>query len=373
MKPQKNLKKAVSLLAGLTFESGATLFDAPVDTYQALVSHTARDLAPEQARNNIENIMANLLKVCMQYEDVYRRIRGDDAFWLLILSAWNANHLMQPVHIQQVISLFVGARRRFNADAQPSQNVSTLLTTILDRYIAMVDDVPSNANITQRLSGITLGALIWPEAFYSPIDVAVLGEGTIRTKLFGISPGRSAREDDLIYPHRPADADCSLYLAPVASIDHEARNHWHKPTGYKSRFYATVDEFLTYARDEFHKTGAAAKSHVVGLLNPWFFEKDALTAEAARRNDAIPNVWKKTAFRAGLMLGLSKPGKPTYPYAAEPSTRRNLQDAWIRQMVKLVEARFMIVESWTDGAVDRGQDGEKLKADSQVGADSVEA
>ncbi|KAI1078301.1 hypothetical protein F5B20DRAFT_235634 [Whalleya microplaca] len=433
MRTQKTLRKALKMQEGLTFQSEVQLFKDPDDVFKAIVS-LEFELTPEEARKNIANRVSNVFDVCVRNEDTYRRFRGSNAFFHLIAAEWNPVHPLTPGRIEELVSLFVGARRRYlsqlgesdesvekaNQDSVELDQSSAKLIGFLDRFIEIEDDVgstrptrrtlslaaPKDVNLSQQLANTSLGARVWPPAHFSNLDVAIIGETTVRKQLFGVDfKNRLDEDDEPRYPHDgdvPLDvrnflcwlsltekhptSKCSLFLAPVAFIDHKQRQDWHITTGHKSRFYATTDEFLNYAHDEFDKTGPAAKTHVLALLTPWFFEIDAVRKDAEAKDQPIPIVWQKTCFRAGMMillmkvkknaqrrtyrLILFKPGLPVYPGAAEPKERREKQDAWIKKLREQVDARFDVVEGWIGGAA---VNHEKPPASRGVSADSVES
>ncbi|KAI0008875.1 hypothetical protein F4779DRAFT_412379 [Xylariaceae sp. FL0662B] len=418
MRTQKTLRKGLKLLDGLTFESGVQLFKEPDDVFQAIVS-SEFDITPAEVSNNIVNRVSLLFDVCVRNEDAYRRFRGGSAFFYLILAQWNAVYPLAPADIEELVSLFVGARRRYLGGSE-TDDVSTKLTGSVDRYIEIVDDVaavtrptrrtlslnaPQSTDLAEQLANTSIGTRVWPPAHFSDLDVAIIGETSVRKELFGVDHNNPlGDEEEPRYPHdgdlplwiriflcwlslteRKPESKCALFLAPVAFIDHKKRQGWHKATGHKSRYYATVDEFLSYAYDNFEKTGSAAKSHVLGLLTPWFFEIDAVRKDAETKKQAIPHVWEKTCFRAGMMMALMKvkrvdqywtyrlilfkPGLPVYPGAAEPRERREKQDAWVEKLLDQVAVYFNVVEGWIGGSA---LNHEKAPASRGVSADSVE-
>ncbi|KAI1640368.1 hypothetical protein F4809DRAFT_664867 [Biscogniauxia mediterranea] len=417
------LEKAVQRLKGLKFELGVPPFDESDDIYATLVGSTEDDIPVIEARDLIEANATKLIRVCMQYEDVYRRLRGHEAFC-----------------IGNVVSRFVGARRRYlahyDSDCESSYDDSdydddddyyeeeentkaTYFTKVLDQYISVADSVstarptrgvrtliaPKDIDLAQRLAGTRLGAVVWPPGHYVDVDIAIMGEETIRREVFGITTRNRGLQDAIRFPHdqdsplvvrkylswlslteKESDSHCALFLAPVAFIDHEERQEWYEHTGRQARFYATIHEFLDYAHDEFEKTSMDYKSHAICLLTPWFFDVDTFARTAPEKCEAVPTTWEKTCFRAGMMLALSKveledqrwryrlvlfkPGPPTYPTAAQLSERRERENDWIVEMLDCVDARFQVVQGWTDGAAECH---ETPPPGRRVGADSVEA
>ncbi|KAI1660156.1 hypothetical protein F4813DRAFT_351138 [Daldinia decipiens] len=352
-----------------------------------------------------------LFLVCIKNKDVYIRVRGDESFYYLILSEWNPATLatpFAPALLGKLVSLFVGARRRYLSDEHSTEE-TTNLTTAIDGFITIVDQVDSTIE-TRRVPSLKAPKAFkvtrpWPPDYFSKLDVAILGETTTRKALFGIDhENRGDEEDAPLYPHDQSlplyvrkylcwlsltetmpESKGALFLAPIAFISDKQRQEWYRPTGHKSRFYATVNEFLGYAKVEFEKTGKGAKHHVIGLLTPWFFDVEEVASAAAKRDEAIPIVWEKTCFRAGMVLCLSKferdgylwriqlamfkPGLPYYQSAAEPQSRQKKQDVWITELLKKVNEYFCVSRAWTGG---KSQNHVSPPSSRKVSADSVE-
>ncbi|KAI1504309.1 hypothetical protein F5X99DRAFT_423807 [Biscogniauxia marginata] len=370
MRTQKALKKAAWSLNGLKFESRVPLFEEPNDAYTALVGPTEPELPLREVISLMKTKFTKLLEVCIQYDDVYRRLRGNHAFWYLIFSAWDADYLFQPTGIDHLVSLFVGARRRFLAQLDENLDDSndgkendddddddeeddededdndydesltdTDLIKVLDQYISIVDEVstarttrgirslsaPRDLDIAQRLAGTNLGSIVWPPGHFVPLDIAIMSEKVIRKEVFGITPRNRGLEDELCFPHdqdqptearkylswlslteKESNSNCALFLAPIAFLDHKKRQEWYEPTGHQSRRYATIHEFLDYAHAEFEKTGTDYKKQAICLLTPWFFDVEYPARRALQINETAPVAWQKSCYRAGMMLSLNK-------------------------------------------------------------------
>ncbi|KAI0594345.1 hypothetical protein F4775DRAFT_606313 [Biscogniauxia sp. FL1348] len=410
------LEKAVQRLKGLKFEKGVPPFDEPDRIYATLVGSKEEDLPVAEARDLIATNTTKLMR--------------------------DADYLLQPSSIGNLVSRFVGARRRYlvhhdcdferiyggsddddddddHYDEEESTKF-TYLTKVLDQYISVVDQVsiarptrgvrsliaPNDIVLAQRLAGKSLGAIVWPPGHFVDVDIAIIGEETIRRELFGITTrNRGGLQDTICFPHdqdlplmvrkylswlslteKDSDSHCALFLAPVAFINHEERQKWYEPTGHQARFYATIHEFLDYAHAEFEKITLNYKSNAICLLTPWFFDVDTFAETAAEKGEAVATTWEKTCFRAGMMLALTKveledqlwryrlvlfkPGPPTYPLAAQTSERRDLENAWVVKMLDCVDGRFHVLQGWTDGAAEYH---EKPPPGRGVGVDSVEA
>ncbi|KAI6093291.1 hypothetical protein F4821DRAFT_276836 [Hypoxylon rubiginosum] len=453
------LRRALLLLDGLTFESTLTVSKDYGDVLLPLVITKQvvtkfDDIILEQVASSILEPVRQVFLYCVKYEDVYRRLRGDMAFYYLILADWNSAHEASPLpaaSLEKLISLFVGARRRFEAgsvaaedegsgeeeeedeedeekeadDAGPPgvaarpSGPNVRLTMFIDRWIAIIDDV--NASRASRRppslkapAGVdaasTLGARTWPPAHFNAVDVAIMAQTAVREKVYGIDHMHKVEEDQMpTYPHdqtTPLDvrkflawmsleetaprSPTSLFLAPVAFMGDEDRQKWYLPTGHKSRLYATVDEFISYAKVAFKSTAADAigsKKHVIGLLTPWFFETEWLTAKAQEQDQAIPTVWQGQCFRAGTVVCLTRlmrvgdrhtcrlllftPDKPHYFRPSQPSDRINQQEAWLKTLAGKLKDNFQIEEGWFGGRA-QNHYGPSL-AERPVTADSVES
>ncbi|KAI0117301.1 hypothetical protein F4814DRAFT_459431 [Daldinia grandis] len=391
------LQQCLALMDGLTFDSGSQLSMDLDNVLSPLVTAGLSNSTPAEAFEAIIHPITMLFLVCIRNQDVYIRVRGDESFYHLLLSEWNSATLASPFApalLEKLVSLFVSARRRYLADEHATEE-TTDVTTAIDQFIETIDHV--NTTIETRRPR-TLKApkgfkcfkgfkvtRTWPPDYFSKLDIAILGETTTRKALFGIDYENKGEEEDApLYPHdqnlplyvrrylcwvsltrTEPHSNGALFLAPVAFISDQQRQEWYRPTGHKSRFYATVNEFLDYAKVEFEKTGKGAKHHVIGLLTPWFFGVEDVTSEAARRDKDIPAVWEKTCFRAGMVLCLSKferrgfqwryqlamfkPDLPYYQRAAEPPSRQEKQDVWIKALLEKVKEYFHVTRAWTGG------------------------
>ncbi|KAI1142842.1 hypothetical protein F5Y05DRAFT_420707 [Hypoxylon sp. FL0543] len=408
MKSAKIFRKALSLIDGFTFESD--LPDVPDNVLLPLAATQASDVTPEDVQSNIVNQVNVAFLFCVRGEDVYRRVRGDGAFYHLILADWNSEHSAAPFppdRIEQLITIFVIARRRYLVS--DSTEVKTKLTSSVDRFISIIDEVDASS-APRRPPGLKVPkgfkpSLVWPPAHFGPLDVAIMAESTIRKELFGFDHKNKGDEEDApLFPHDQdlplvvrkflchlsltetvPDSKAALFPAPVAFNTNEQRQEWYLPTGHKSRFYATVGEFITYAHAQFRNDEFGPKHHVIGLFTPWFFEVDAVEAKAAEKDEPIPVAWQKTCFRAGMMICLSefkrdgidwtyrlimfKPSRPHYIRAEEPSDRRPKQDAWIEELLKLLKSDFDIVQGWIGGKARAHRD---APSGRRVSPDSVE-
>ncbi|KAI1336854.1 hypothetical protein F5Y15DRAFT_426624 [Xylariaceae sp. FL0016] len=392
---QPKLEAGISLLEGFTFSDDKDVFDNYADhIYGALISlYDDPKTDVRTVHNNVVNRVSILMVVCMQCK-----------LFFMILSAL--------AHVTEI-----DTTRTFIDASEAMERSGSLLTDVVDRWIEVIDDVasarptrgvrtlvaPKNVDLTNRLRGLYVSTSLWPPSHFSTYDIAVLGEVTIRKQLFGVTNTVKAEEEiQQMYPHDQSDpvtvrkylswlaltekahgSNFSLFLAPVAFLNHTSRVEWHHPTGHKSRLYATVREFLEYACAEFRKDNSGIKSTVVGLLTPWFFDIDTLRLNANKKNQTTPIAWEKTCFRAGLALFLTKvekkgsqysyrltlfkPDRPAYPRAAEPPDRRDLQDQWIAKLLNVVDEHFDVVDGWIGGKAAQHEE-----PDRSVPADSVE-
>ncbi|KAI0852454.1 hypothetical protein F5Y00DRAFT_273080 [Daldinia vernicosa] len=407
----KVLRKGLGLIHGLTFDPISESSKDLDGILSPFITAGLSNATPDEVCEAIIHQIGMLFLVCVKNKDVYIRVRGDKSFCYLLLSEWNPATLatlFTPELLGKLLYLFVGARRRYLSD-QDSIEESTNLTTVIDAFITTIDHV---ASTVQKRHPPSLKppkdfkvTRPWPPDYFSKFDVAILGETTTRRALFGIDHKHKGDEEDApLYPHDQSpplyvrkylcwlsltetkpDSKGALFLAPIAFISDQQRQEWYNPTGHKSRFYATVTEFLDYARVEFEKTGTGARHHVIGLLTPWFFDVEEVMSEAARRDEAIPTVWEKTCFRAGMVLCLSKfvrsgftwvyqlamfrPGLPYYQNAAEPQSRRKKQDVWIRELRKEINEYFYVEKGWIGG---KFQSHDGPPSSRKVSADSVE-
>ncbi|KAI1390313.1 uncharacterized protein F4822DRAFT_401526 [Hypoxylon trugodes] len=426
----KFLKKALKHFDGFDFED-SVLDQLAKDENSILkpLLPTTTKANPEEAMSMIQGRVNLAFLICVRNEDFYRRVRGDGAFYYLILADWNSEHQaapFPPASIEKLINVFVVARRtHLVAESEVSRllqlkgNMTKFiwlqapaenkLTSVVDRFIKIIDDVDSSI-ATRSVSslkapqGFDMGST-WPPVHFSPVDVAIMGEPTVRKALYGINHvSNGGAEKALIYPndqHPPLDvrkylcwlslretkpdSDVALFLAPIAFAGDQQRREWYKPTGHKSRYYAIIEEFLVYARGEFKKTGKEEKQHVMGLLTPWFFDVNMVNAKALEKNEAIPLVWQKSCFRAGIMICLTKlkrdgpmwscrlvlfrPGLPNYEKAAEPSDRRPKQNVWVEHLLKELGKHFVIIKGWIGG---RAKHHVPAPPERKVSADSVE-
>ncbi|KAI1802213.1 hypothetical protein F4811DRAFT_573203 [Daldinia bambusicola] len=388
----KALRKALRLIKGLTFESVSQLSRDPDGILVPFVRAGLDKVTPEDIHNAITNPVKMLFLVCVRSEDDSATLTSP----------------LEPVLLGKLISLFVGARRRYLAGEHSTEESSTL-TKAIDHFTAAIDKVDSTVE-NRRIPSLKapkgfVGTRSWPPDFFSKFDIAIMAETTIREDLFGIDYQHKGKEQDApLYPHdqslpwevrrylcwlsltetRPS-SKTTLFLAPIAFTSHQKRQEWYAPTGHKSRFYATVDEFINYAEIEFAQTGKGAKRLVIGLLTPWFFEVAEVTSDAKKKNQDIPNRWEQGCFRAGMalclrklerqgqhwsyQLTLFKPGPPHYSAAAEPDSRKERQTTWIRELLDQIKVRFNVTKGWIGG---RSMSHIEAPASRKVSADSVE-
>ncbi|KAI3323628.1 hypothetical protein HD806DRAFT_544336 [Xylariaceae sp. AK1471] len=420
MRPQEALQQGLAFIKGLAF-APSTRFESPIEIYKAFISETNHDVPVERIAVNFSGRFATLFAACLIHKDVYQRL-NNDAYWNLIQSCWNSPHLMQAQEIKSLVHLVVDARRRYLQITEPNGDAVDRITAPLDSFIRIIDEIdnsrstrsvrslvaPNNNTIKERIGrmeGLEDGPIIWPPPYFSPLDIAVLGEQSLRKTLYGINPGLTA--EDELEPEYPTDQSdpmavrqylswlalteqksgkkVSLLLAPVAFINHDQRQDWHKTTGHKARYYATVNDFMAYTRHEMSRSGTQSKNHVLALMTPWFFDVEQVKRDAETRNQAIPVVWQQTCFRAGVVFALSKlekqghawdyrlvifkPGPPTYTRAAEPTERRGKQTAWIDSAIAIVKSHFNVVDVWSGGRAERH---DALDPARGVPADSVE-
>ncbi|KAI1400509.1 hypothetical protein F4819DRAFT_497318 [Hypoxylon fuscum] len=390
------LRKALELLGDdLSFQSLAQVSKDPDGIFSPLLGMPEFHPTPEEARDKIIEQVRMAFLFCVKGGDVYHRVRGDKAFYHLIAADWNPATPSNAASIEKVVTLFVDARRRYLAHVSSEDEPTWKLTISIDQFIAIIDGVNSTvANRTPRTinppRGVDASSLdrIWPPPHFSPLDIAIMAEATTRKALFGVDHENKGGDDDLLeYPHdqRPPlyvrqylsrlslaetkpDSDIALFLAPVAFIDDEQRQLWHKPTGHKSRFYATVDEFLEYAKLEFRKTGKNQKHHVIGLLTPWFAGIDKVTSDAQKNDKPIPTWWQDRCLRSGMMVCVSrieKDGfrwnyrvvvfKPNLPRRNEgvvvlEKWQEQLEwEDWVTDLLDKTDERFRITEGFIGG------------------------
>lgn len=395
------------------------------DVLLPLIATSRKELTPEEARDLILERVRQAFLYSVKYEDVYRRLNGNKAFWYLILADWNSVHdtsPFPPASIEKLISLFVGARRRYEAEPSPSGSTANVrLTMFIDRWITIIDNVnvamverasrrPASLKPPKNVDASTLGSRTWPPAHFGALDVAIIGQAAIREKVFDIDYLHKVEDENMpVYPTDQSPplevrsylswmaleetkprSPIALFPAPVAFMGDKERCEWYLPTGHKSRFYATVNEFIDYAHDEFKTTVAGTmqkRRHVIGLLTPWFFEKEWLAATAQERDQSIPTVWQGSCYRAGMMIALTrlrrhhnrqtcrlvifKPGQPHYWRPSQPSERSEKQNAWVEDLVEKLRHHFQLAEGWIGG---RSQHHYGPSLDERsVTADSVES
>ncbi|KAI5861707.1 hypothetical protein GGS23DRAFT_611312 [Durotheca rogersii] len=386
------LKLVLERLPGLTFGS---VDGFPSDSVNLLSTLSAGErgtgITPSQARDLMRNRVELLFRVCNRNEDVYRRLRGDPAFYYLVLASWDAEHNEAPFpagSIEKLVSLFVSARRH-NLGGDETGPATALMREI-DRFAEMADAVdstvaprrPPSLTAPTGFNAARLYGRAWPPVHLSPLEVAVVGEAVTRRKLFGIDREHKGRDDDESTPLYPNDQNgplegreylcwlvltgtgpasrVGLFPVPVAFADDERRRVWYRPMGHQSRFYATVGEFLDFADAAISRPSglkSSAKRHAICLLTPWFFDRAELAERALERSETLPTVWRKTFFRAGMALVLTDVDDGEY---------RAVSD-----LLGKVGQKFTVVETWTGG---RAQNHVPPPAGPRrTAADSVEA
>ncbi|KAI0972744.1 hypothetical protein F4678DRAFT_471691 [Xylaria arbuscula] len=372
-------RKVTALYEGMKLIRGLDLSDKkfyqPEDVYKAFVSATDQDVLPvNQIHEQFASQLAHLLGACLDHTD-----------FTLVHATWDSLHLLLPQSIEQVVDLVVDARRRwFHSRRAASHEVDSVIEP-LDKLIGIMDQPPT---------------------YFGQLDLTVLGEKRVREKLYGID--RDFTAEELIkpeYPHNQSDpinarlylswlalttqdekkSKSSLFLTPVAFMDHEEQQAWYQTTGHKSRYYATIDDFIEYAT---HQIGfipgqsgdipsyLKTKNHVLALMTPWFFDIDEVESSSKLHSMSVQAMWEKRCVRSGMAFLLSKrkphktrynyrlvifrPGPPIYPYAAERGERGERQNEWLREVISLLRRSFDVPDIWPPGP-------------RRLGADSVEA
>ncbi|KAI1329595.1 hypothetical protein F5Y16DRAFT_90263 [Xylariaceae sp. FL0255] len=403
---QQALMKGAKLLKGLTFSPTDT-FDSPSDAYKALVAEDG-PLPVRQVAAKLAHRVTNLLEVCLQHQDVFVWLRSDDAFWILIQSAWDYPHILASETIKKIFYLFFYARSRFREGWRRTTHEADThsLTTSLDKFITIMEDLENARHTrnrkaliapddvtTQSRSGRQNLTTVWPETYFKPLDIAVLGESMMKKVLFGVNPANK-RFTQPKYPTDQSDPvavrkylswlalteagplkKIALFLSPVAFVDHSSRQKWHQVTGHQARYYSTVDEFVAYADGQL---GSSDIHIVLGLMTPWFYDPKEVIKYAESRNEDVPSTWQNTCFRSGMMVAIVKlrevkpkkirpgcwterywkhrvfwfrPDQPTYPLAHETTATRDKLDKWITEAFKRIDNADIIRvrENWIGG------------------------
>ncbi|TGJ78255.1 hypothetical protein E0Z10_g10507 [Xylaria hypoxylon] len=417
---QKALLSGIRLIEGLKFADNDK-FRSPTEVFKAFISHTSSDIPAELILIRFSALLITLLGKCNDYSDVYKRVRDKRAYFALVQSSWNSQHLLRVDDIEDVVLLVTKARSRYPRNPDPNIKPHESVIKPLDELIKSMDKVyetrvprrPNNLNPPKIIHFPKSHKRMWPPRHFKPLDIAVLGEQTVRENMYGIDHRFTAEEE--IKPEYPNDQSdpiairlylswlalttqtatsrVSLFLVPVAFINHTQRQDWYQTTDFKSRYYATIDEFMAYAWNEIGNSEDDSKDHVLALATPWFFNfkeveslAEYLTAKL-NKPVSISTAWKQLCFRAGIVLCLSKstwhrargwsyrllifrPGLPTYPQAAEPTWRRNKQSVWIAETISQIQALFTLTDTLSGGCAKRHE----LPCPSRgVAADSVEA
>lgn len=309
-----------------------------------------------------------------------------------------------------MIRTIIEAREQAKGSRDFDATIRTKLTTAVDLFItlrgsAVATDrrVPYNSlnrPVRNQADPAVDPDTTWPPAHFNKEDVAMLAQRDVRAKLYGVGPEKPGKFP--IFPtdqspplaireylahlnlvNHQADADWAVFCAPIAFLDDTSRADWYKVTGHKSRFYATVSEFLKYAKKRL--TGKSAKKFVTSVLTPWCFSIQQVASSAAEKGQAIPLAWEKTAFRTGMAMVivrdityprrvyykvvLFKPGRPHYVRAEEPQARRGLHEQWIEKLKDIVKEDLERISSgWIGGKLE----GREEMPKRHVPPDSVE-
>ncbi|KAI1863839.1 uncharacterized protein JN550_009337 [Neoarthrinium moseri] len=330
----------------------------------------------------------------------YHRIQSEEQ---------NFREQKQLIEVEIADTVLTIIEARENAKKGSDDSIRTKLAICADVFISLRGDTNAlkakdHLISLNRLTGTVTQPkkdVIWPPAFINKEYTVIMAQKDTHKKLHVIS--RDDPGDAPNFPHDQSSAFtlrhflCSqnlaenktnaawaLYCAPVAFLSHEARVDWHRTIGHKSRFFATVPEFLAYAKAQL--TGQRPKEFAACILTPWFFGQQEIAALARQKDQAIPTAWEKRAFRAGMMMVvvrdqkfrghvyykviLFKPAAPHYTLAQEPAARRSIQDQWIEDLKKSTkECLGAISGDWIGGILKHRDEGPK---DRNVKPDSVE-
>ncbi|KAI1132456.1 hypothetical protein F5Y10DRAFT_231188 [Nemania abortiva] len=162
----------------------------------------------------------------------------------------------------------------------------------------------------------------------------------------------------------------ALFLAPIAFLIHRHRQDWYQVTSHKSRYYATIRDFLVYAEDFFGGSRNTLQDHLPALITPWFFSAASVTRHASITNRTAEETWEKACFRVGFVFLLSrletraqagdherrqyrlliyKPGVAPRPLTKANSHLLGLQTGWINHAIGMIKKHYELDEIWSRG------------------------
>ncbi|KAI1397161.1 hypothetical protein F4819DRAFT_490801 [Hypoxylon fuscum] len=306
-----------TLLAGTTFEQ-------------------TRDL--EGAKSHITNLIHRLFETCLSNADIHTVIQGSHSFWYIIGIEWPVG--LEPTEVQDIANAFIYARCQYRG------NASTPLTLAVDRW-----------------------ATLWPNKY----EAALLEDPAIQDGLVKTAPSRLPRLPSghslptdvkrflclaTLQTRKPnGDTSMGLFPAPIAFLDNNDRKPWHNATGALSKTYATVDDFITYARDCLENHG---RKLVVGLFNSWSRTAEEIRGayDTSSFSGGRDYFWAQSYPRSSMVITLQRMNEnkirlhmfdPSVSLATQPLTMQDM--AWKVDIYHRMQERLCIGELWHEGRI----------------------
>ncbi|OIW25926.1 hypothetical protein CONLIGDRAFT_647656 [Coniochaeta ligniaria NRRL 30616] len=299
----------VKSLPGFEFQRGP-IFSSDMEislrVYAALIGEDISNLSLQEAIDRACHSLVKVFETALQYEDLYRALRGGHDFWRVVTGNTALYYDLAAADMKVMLVAMAKARNMYSGSAVPSY-----LNTLVDRFIALEDGtrlmgaphtftvVVSSATAAEQESEQMIGGLAsnlrgmnilqsWPPSYFTTQDLIFLTDKDVAAVLGGVSTENSLTR----LPLPPTNSrtlpmtlqvslcylalthsekkDWALFLTPVGFLDYNRRREWYALAGRQTKIFATVPHFLAYAADAMFQRN---KNFAVGMLAHWLLRK----------------------------------------------------------------------------------------------------
>lgn len=320
-------KPSAVKLPGFAFRPGP-VFSNTLETsyriYAALLGEDHSNLTLDDARDRACHSLVALFETALQYEGLYRALRGGHDFWQVLTSNVALNYDVTPDEIKLMLVTMTKARTEYSGHAAPSY-----INDLVDKFITLEKETnllgpPHTFTVTaspaavaahesrQMISGLASDlrnlniVASWPLSYFSTKDLIFLADKNVAAILGGVdSENNSTRQPvpavnsmslpitlrvNLFYLALmfSQDKDWALFLTPVGFLDYNLRREWYMLAGRQISVFATALQFLEYAGDAITRRN---KTFAVGMHSHWLLQSHNLPRTANFVDNDPARLW----------------------------------------------------------------------------------
>ncbi|KAI1186476.1 hypothetical protein F5B17DRAFT_358974 [Nemania serpens] len=135
-----SLYKGIRLIDGLAFET-LEKFHSPIDVWMPFISRTDFQIPADDIPGKFTEALNEMLEICSKYYNKHGLVRTIEDYSIIIERLCKKRHPLNARNIEDVLRLFVKARRRFR-DIFPDRDTSGISSTIdaIDDFIDLISD-----------------------------------------------------------------------------------------------------------------------------------------------------------------------------------------------------------------------------------------